>query len=707
METGWQGAFRSRDFFGPYEERVVLSQGRTDVNGPHQGGWVRTAAGEDWFLHFQARGAYGRVVHLQPMHWDAEGWPVIGDAGEPVSTHRKPAAPEQPVAAPAVDDDFPGGAHGKQWQWTANPCPDAWTEESGQSEDPGHVGRPADGLRLSCLRTPDAHDLRLLPNVLVQRMPAEEFTVEVDLELHSDEPGAKAGLAVLGDAFCWIGLEAGADGTSRLVHRYAEGAAESERDAAGARASPGGRARLRMRSRPGPAAASPPTRETASGPRGRSSPPPRGAGSPHSSASSPPRRPGRAPPARRCSPPSAPPTDPPAEAQNHPDTSDREEPTMTISKTRRGRTASTVSLVAALALTAAACGDDGSEAGTEGSGKGEITFWDNNGGPRTAIWTEIIKDFEKQHPDIKVKYVPIPIADVQSKYDTAIAGGGLPDVGGVGTAYLANMVSQEALEPVNKRLKGSALEGKLVDSMVESVRGEPPGATTSTPYRPPPTTACSGTAPTCSSRPAEGPRHLGQLLHRGREAHRRPEQQVRLHHPRRRRLIAQALDAIYGQSGITEFWDGDRTTLDDPKNVAALEKYAGLFKRTTPAADVNNDFTKMVAQWDTGTIGMLSHNLGSYQDHAKALGDDKFAGHPGPHRGQRHPRAGLQPRRRTRSLPVERQQDRGHGSSSSSPPPTSPTANGTRRRARSRPTPKRRRTRGSTRPSRPRWPRRH
>ncbi len=175
---------------------------------------------------------------------------------------------------------------------------------------------------------------------------------------------------------------------------------------------------------------------------------------------------------------------------------------MTISKTRRGRTASAVSLVAALALTAAACGDDGSGAGTEGSGKGEITFWDNNGGPRTAIWTEIIKDFEKQHPDITVKYVPIPIADVQSKYDTAIAGGGLPDVGGVGTAYLANMVSQEALEPVNKRLKGSALEGKLVDSMVESVRAAAGrGATTSTPSRPPPTTACSGTAPTCSSRP--------------------------------------------------------------------------------------------------------------------------------------------------------------------------------------------------------------
>ncbi|CAM5698731.1 hypothetical protein SVIOM342S_03439 [Streptomyces violaceorubidus] len=85
---------------------------------------------------------------------------------------------------------------------------------------------------------------------------------------------------------------------------------------------------------------------------------------------------------------------------------------------------------------------------------------------------------------------------------------------------------------------------------------------------------------------------------------------------------------MYGQSGITSFWDADKkkTTVNDPKNVEALEKYAALYKKATPAADVNNDFAKMVAQWDTGTIGMLNHNLGSYQDHVKALGVDKFRG---------------------------------------------------------------------------------
>ncbi|WP_329115433.1 ABC transporter substrate-binding protein [Streptomyces sp. NBC_01465] len=292
---------------------------------------------------------------------------------------------------------------------------------------------------------------------------------------------------------------------------------------------------------------------------------------------------------------------------------------------------SAVALTAVLALTTTACGDDGSSGGgDEGSGKGTITFWDNNGGPRTEIWTEIIKDFEKKNPDIKVKYVPIPIADVQSKYDTAISGGGLPDVGGVGTAYLANIVAQNALEPVGDRIKSSSLNGKLVPATVDSVKAAggkgdemysvPTSVNNGTLwYRTDLFTAAGLDAPstwakfyTAAEKLTDAKNNkFGYTIRGGAGS------------------IAQAIDASYGQSGITDFWSGDKTTLNDPKNVAALEKYVGLFKKTTPSADLNNDFTKMVAQWDTGTIGMLSHNLGSYQDHEKAL-KGKFAGIPNP-----------------------------------------------------------------------------
>ncbi|GAA3890088.1 sugar ABC transporter substrate-binding protein [Streptomyces lacrimifluminis] len=306
---------------------------------------------------------------------------------------------------------------------------------------------------------------------------------------------------------------------------------------------------------------------------------------------------------------------------------------MKISIRRSRRAAVAVALGSVLALTATACGDDGSGAGgdkgNEGSGKGQITFWDNNGGVRTDVWKEIIADFEKANPDIEVKYVGIPSDSIQSKYDTAIQGGGLPDVGGVGAAMLAGIAAQNALEPLDDRLAGSSLNGKLTPGMIDSVRSAGGGDELFTV----PTSANNGTLwyrtdlfeaakldpPTTWSKfytaadklTDAGKNRFGYTIRGGEGS------------------IAQALDAVYGQSGITSFWKDAKTTVNDPKNVEALEKYTALFKKNTPSADVNNDFKKMVAQWDSGDIGMLSHNLGSYQDHLKAL-DGKFRGIPNP-----------------------------------------------------------------------------
>ncbi|MFC8199540.1 ABC transporter substrate-binding protein [Streptomyces sp. NPDC057298] len=310
-----------------------------------------------------------------------------------------------------------------------------------------------------------------------------------------------------------------------------------------------------------------------------------------------------------------------------------------IRRSSRGarRSATAVAVSAVLALTATACGDDGSgstgDKGSDGSGKGEITFWDNNGGVRTDIWKEIIADFEKANPDIDVKYVPIAATEYQSKVDTSIQADGLPDVGGVGAAMLAGFSAQNALEPLDDRLGKSSLSGKLNEDMLKSLKaaGGGDGTLYSIPtsanngvlyYRTDLFKAAGLDAPTTWDKFYEAAEKLtdkdknefGYTIRGGAGS------------------IAQALDAMYGQSGITSFWDSanEKTTVNDPKNVAALEKYVGLFKKVTPAADLNNDFTKMVAQWDSGTIGMLNHNLGSYQDHVKALGADKFRGIPQP-----------------------------------------------------------------------------
>ncbi|MFF9143312.1 ABC transporter substrate-binding protein [Streptomyces sp. NPDC014861] len=305
---------------------------------------------------------------------------------------------------------------------------------------------------------------------------------------------------------------------------------------------------------------------------------------------------------------------------------------MTIFPGRR-RAALALVLSGALALTVTACGDGGSGAGsegTEGSGKGKITFWDNNGGVRTDVWKEIIADFEKANPDIDVEYVGVASKEVQSKYDTAIQGGALPDVGGVGAAMLAGIAAQGALEPLDARIEKSALFGRLNKGMVDSVRaagGQDKLFTV-------PTSASNGVlyyrTDLFEAAGLEEPSSWSKFYAAADKLTAKDKNRFGYTIRGGAGSIAQALDAMYGQSGIQTFWEGDRTTVNDPKNVAALEKYAALFKKNTPAADVNNDFTKMVAQWDSGEIGMLNHNLGSYQDHVKALGTEKFRGIPNP-----------------------------------------------------------------------------
>lgn len=187
VPQGWQVVFRSRDIWGPYEEKVVLAQGATPVNGPHQGALVDLPNNEWWFLHFQDAGPYGRLVHLQPVEW-RDGWPVVGAEGAPVPAWRKPGvACSTPVAAPQTSDTFDAPALGLQWQWQAN-HEDGWAS---LTERPGW-------LRLYAQPAAAGLDLGRTPALLMQKFPARAFTVETLLDAQPRGAGTLAGLAVVG-----------------------------------------------------------------------------------------------------------------------------------------------------------------------------------------------------------------------------------------------------------------------------------------------------------------------------------------------------------------------------------------------------------------------------------------------------------------------------------------------------------------------------
>ena len=194
VATGWQLVLRAKSAFGPYETKIVMAQGNTAINGPHQGAWVDTKTGEHWFLNFQDMGAYGRVVHLNPMKWVGD-WPVIGlDAdgdgtGEPVRTFKKPNVGKvYPVMTPAESDEFNGTEPGLQWQWHAN-NQNVWGYSS------GNLGF----FRLNCIPRPtEAVNLWGISNLMLQKFPAPEFTATTKITFDARFDGEEVGLVVMG-----------------------------------------------------------------------------------------------------------------------------------------------------------------------------------------------------------------------------------------------------------------------------------------------------------------------------------------------------------------------------------------------------------------------------------------------------------------------------------------------------------------------------
>ncbi len=188
VKPGWQEAFRSDSVYGPYEYKTVLEQGSTKINGPHQGGWITTSQGEDWFIHFQDRYAYGRLVHLNPVKW-VNGWPEMGvdydgnGIGEPVSEYAKPRVGETSPIQPPISDEFDTKI-GLQWQWQSNYSKDWFKVKSGS-------------LVLAAQKiSSGAKNLWTNGSILMQKFPAPEFKADTYLKLTDLNIDDRSGLMV-------------------------------------------------------------------------------------------------------------------------------------------------------------------------------------------------------------------------------------------------------------------------------------------------------------------------------------------------------------------------------------------------------------------------------------------------------------------------------------------------------------------------------
>lgn len=197
VTEGWQVCLRSKSIYGPYTDKVVLQQGSTVINGPHQGGYVELENGENWFIHFQDAGPYGRITHLQPMQW-IDDFPVIGNynsvskIGEPVITHKMPNTKGQGTFLPQQSDEFDKNELSLCWQFQSNVNKDnySFTDK---------------GIRLN---SKPCDLLTNAENMLCQLIQNPEFEVVTKLIPTLDE-GDTAGIGISGGNYYTVRLQDG------------------------------------------------------------------------------------------------------------------------------------------------------------------------------------------------------------------------------------------------------------------------------------------------------------------------------------------------------------------------------------------------------------------------------------------------------------------------------------------------------------------
>ena len=215
---GWpsgQAVFRSKNIFGPYEEKMLMEK---YINGKpntiHQGALI-DVVGEDgevnewWTILQQDLGAFGRMPNLQPVTW-VNDWPILGNNGKPYDTYTKPnVGTVPPCPALPTNDGFRTYPIGMQWQWNHNPDDRAWS----LFERPGWLRLKTSG---------SANCLTQARNMLTQRIfayydqPSRESTGTIRLDVSKLQEGDRAGICILQDPYAAIAVEV-KDGTKQLV----------------------------------------------------------------------------------------------------------------------------------------------------------------------------------------------------------------------------------------------------------------------------------------------------------------------------------------------------------------------------------------------------------------------------------------------------------------------------------------------------------
>lgn len=298
-----------------------------------------------------------------------------------------------------------------------------------------------------------------------------------------------------------------------------------------------------------------------------------------------------------------------------------------------------VLMAAVMAVSATACGSggntgtaaetkaaDSSAAETLQSAasgdKTTVTFWDENAGDeRTEYYQQIISDFEKENPDIHIEYLGLSSADALSKYQTALAAGETPDVGGLNNSWAATVVGQGhcvALDDMFSAWNGSKdIESGYIDTCrTYNKDGKMYMMPTSANF------ICLWTNDAMFEKTGlEAPKTWDEFFVDAEKLTDKNSGQYGYTIRGGSASPAVLIDFIYSYLGTNEVFDKDgKTTINCDKAVEFLDKYLSMYGKYTPESDITAGYKEISANFDSGVSAMFTHNLGSYGSHVSAFG---------------------------------------------------------------------------------------
>ena len=206
-----QVAFRSKDIFGPYEEKVLVEKGYDGkINTIHQGALFEDLEGKWWTVMQEDLGALGRFPNLQPVTWE-DGWPLVNGGNKPYDSFKDiiphPAGSKADGIKPLpTSDGFDDSSLGMQWQWNHNPVENAWS----LTERTGWLRLRTVGIR---------QELHQAQGMFTQRIfadPDNASTGTIRLDVRKLKEGDRAGICIFQDPYAQICVERTAKGYQLL-----------------------------------------------------------------------------------------------------------------------------------------------------------------------------------------------------------------------------------------------------------------------------------------------------------------------------------------------------------------------------------------------------------------------------------------------------------------------------------------------------------